>query len=134
MAKYKVGDKVRARSDLKANKKYGSLYLNHGMYRELKTKRTFTISEIASEGNYFVEESLYIYSEEMFEGLAEQEFHVFDTVKHRIYGIGTVIEIIDDTHCRVDFDEKPYDRPNLKDNVLRCCRTNLTLIQAYSPN
>lgn len=143
MAKYKVGDKVRVRSDLKCHKVYymedketGDSFVE-GMDELLG--KVVTIKEINMFQKYRIEEMEYNWTDEMFEGLAEEpEFHVFDTVKHNKYGIGTVIE----THklssgkeaYKIDFDEWNEDFPNFDETTIWFLSEDLKLIKAYSPN
>ena len=65
MTKFKIGDKVRLRDDLKVGEKYGNLYFSSFM-KTLKGKEQ-TINGITSQGNYELEESCFFYSEEMLE-------------------------------------------------------------------
>ena len=143
MAKYKVGDKVRVRSDLKL----GRLYL----MEDEETRDSFvkpmdnllgkvvTIKEITTK--YRIEEMAYNWTDEMFEGLAEEpEFHVFDTVKHEKYGIGTVIDIGRKSKktgrrtLKIEFDHWDEDFPNYDENIIWLDSNKLTVIMAYSPN
>lgn len=143
MAKYKVGDKVRVRSDLKL----GRLYL----MEDEETRDSFvkpmdnllgkvvTIKEITTK--YRIEEMALNWTDEMFEGLAEEpEFHVFDTVKHEKYGIGTVIDIGRKSKktgrrtLKIEFDHWDEDFPNYDENIIWLDSNKLTVIMAYSPN
>lgn len=65
--KYKVGDKVRVRSDLKNTVLYGGLYA----VDEMLKKKIVTITSV-HDGYYKVVEDDYKWTEEMFEGLADE--------------------------------------------------------------
>lgn len=130
--KYKIGDKVRVRSDLAVNKSYGHLTLYNFM-GEFRGKIA-EVKGVSSNGDYCLklkgkDFASFYFSEEMIEGLAETEFHVYDTVKHEKYGLGTIIEI--GSTITVDFDEKPFDRPSLKNNVLYCSKKELIVVEPY---
>lgn len=66
--KYKVGDKVKVRSDLKTSELYGSLCVLDEMIK----KKTVTIASV-HDGYYKVVEDDYEWTDEMFEGLVEDE-------------------------------------------------------------
>lgn len=66
--KYKVGDKVKVRSDLKTSVLYGSLYA----VAEMIKKKIVTITYVY-DGCYKVVEDDYAWTDEMLEGLAEDE-------------------------------------------------------------
>lgn len=71
MLKYNVGDKVRVRSDLKVGVRYGSMSFLEGM-SHLRGK-VATIED-CTPCSYKVEEDYYeFWTDEMFEGLAEEE-------------------------------------------------------------
>lgn len=64
--KYKVGDKVRVRNDLIEGKSYGGYLFTEAM-TELKGQLV-TIEELFKcDGGYFIEETNYIWTDEMFE-------------------------------------------------------------------
>ena len=69
MMKYKIGDKVKVREDLKAGKDYGGIYCNENM-ADIAGK-TVTISEELSNKCYYVEETGFRWHEKMFSGKAE---------------------------------------------------------------
>lgn len=132
--KYKIGDKVRVRSDLKLGASYS---MEDSDKRDTVTKSMFnlrgqivTINEITEFCKYRIKEDYWNWTDGMFDGLANgKEFHVYDTVKHELYGLGTVVKI--GSNIDVDFDEKPFDRPSLKNNVLHCRPENLIIVEAY---
>ena len=74
--KYKVGDKVRVRSDLVVGEYYGGLYFHTCMER-LKGKE-YTIEMIRTTGNIKLIESIYILSPEMLEPV--DEFNIGDVI------------------------------------------------------
>lgn len=68
--KYKVGDKVRVRSDLEKNKGYGGWYTSEGMVK--MRGEIVTIRGVGSSA-YELEENYLMWTDEMFEGLVEDE-------------------------------------------------------------
>jgi hypothetical protein len=66
MAKYKIGDKVRIREDLKGGERYNDVYCNDEMAK--LAGKIVTIDDIDMEGDYRIEEDIdcYWWSEEMF--------------------------------------------------------------------
>ena len=77
--KYKVGDKVRIRSDLIVGEKYGKLDFFSDMAK-LKGQEVI-INEVSQSGNYYIEEIGYYYAEEMFEEIMMTNF---DKVKEEL--------------------------------------------------
>lgn len=78
MTKYKVGDKVKVREDLKVGNAYSMENNNHfEYYAEYMLKfsgKILTISKIDTyEHGYWVEENYHTWTDEMFIGLANQE-------------------------------------------------------------
>lgn len=72
--KYKMGDRVKVRKDLKASKTYGELTLYALMYDILKTNPICTISRTFTENGstfYNIEEDerSFAFSEQMFSGI-----------------------------------------------------------------
>lgn len=137
--KYKVGDKVRVRSDLVVGENYkmkDEVRSSCGFVTDMKKfcGRIVTIESIIGNKRYLLEEDVekWLWVDEMFEGLAEEpEFHVYDTVKHEKYGLGTVIGVTDHI-IKIDFDFIPYDMHGITDNILYCRSESLTLIEAYT--
>lgn len=66
--KYKVGDKVRVREDLNIGEQYGLLYAIDEMIK----KKTVTIAYVY-DGYYGIKEDVFMWTDEMFEGLVEEE-------------------------------------------------------------
>lgn len=67
--KYKVGDKVRVKSDLKADILYSRVWANHTMLEE--KNEILTIEKIVGNKEYRVEENQWLWGEDMFEPVEE---------------------------------------------------------------
>ena len=76
--KYKVGDKVRVRSDLKNTVLYGGLYA----VDEMLKKKIVTITSVHDD-YYKVVEDDYKWTDEMFEGLVEDELTAEEAIRLR---------------------------------------------------
>lgn len=74
--KYKVGDKVRVREDLKEAEKYGLLCA----IDEMINKKTVTIACVY-DGYYGIKEDVFMWTDEMFEGLVEDELTAEEAIK-----------------------------------------------------
>jgi signal recognition particle GTPase len=74
--KYKVGDKVKVRSDLKTSVLYGSLYA----IAEMIKKKIVTITYVY-DGCYKVVEDDYAWTDEMLEGLVEEELTAEEAIR-----------------------------------------------------
>lgn len=74
--KYKVGDKVRVREDLNINEKYGFLYAIDEMIK----KKIVTIAYVY-DGYYGIKEDVFMWTDEMFEGLVEDELTAEEAIK-----------------------------------------------------
>lgn len=77
--KYKVGDKVRVRSDLKAYEIYGSNMLTKSM--EKFVGKTVTISGVGITSYTIEEMEVAYWTDEMFEGLVEEELTAEESIK-----------------------------------------------------
>ena len=76
--KYKVGDKVKVRSDLEKNKGYGGWYTSESMVK--MRGEIVTIRGVGSSA-YELEENDLMWTDEMFEGLAEDELTAEEAIK-----------------------------------------------------
>lgn len=77
--KYKVGDRVRVRSDLKIRKEYGGMIFNDVMSQHCG--ETVTINEVLSRGCYRIVEYGCFWTDEMFEGLVEDELTAEEAIR-----------------------------------------------------
>lgn len=100
--KYKVGDKVRVKSDLKVDIPYSRVWANHTMLEE--KNEILTIEKIVGNKEYRVEENQWLWGEDMFEPVEEtvtlkelQEIkNNVDHPKHYTNGKYECIDIIED--------------------------------------
>ena len=76
--KYKVGDKVKVRSDLEKNKGYGGWYASESMVK--MRGEIVTIRGVGSSA-YELEENDLMWTDEMFEGLADEELTAEEATK-----------------------------------------------------
>lgn len=74
--KYKVGDKVRVREDLKEAEKYGLLCAIDEMIK----KKNVTIAYVY-DGYYGIKEDVFMWTDEMFEGLVEDELTAEEAIR-----------------------------------------------------
>ena len=74
--KYKVGDKVRVREDLNIDERYGLLYAIDEMIK----KNTVTIAHVY-DGYYGIEENVFMWTDEMLDGLVEDELTAEEAIK-----------------------------------------------------
>lgn len=77
--KYKVGDKVRVRKDLKVSKEYDGMIFNDVMSQHCG--ETVTINEVFSRGYYRIVEYGCCWTDGMFEGLADEELTAEEATK-----------------------------------------------------
>lgn len=68
--KYKVGDKVKVREDLKPNEYYDGIRFDGNM-QKMKGK-TVTIEKVFPDKSYWIEEYGFIWSDEMLEDVEEE--------------------------------------------------------------
>jgi len=71
--KHKVGDRVKVRSDLEAGERYGGLYFFNERMLPLKGKELVIKSIWQDNSGYTVNDNVYTWTDEMFEGLAREE-------------------------------------------------------------
>ena len=74
--KFKVGDKVRVRKDLNIDKRYGFLYVTDEMIKE----KAVTIAYVY-DGYYGIKEDVFMWTDEMFEGLVDDELTAEEAIK-----------------------------------------------------
>lgn len=72
--KFKVGDKVKIRKDLKAGQEYGNLVMLYGYMFDETVGKELTIRQITENGNYRFYETDYVLSKEMIDKKMQQEF------------------------------------------------------------
>ena len=155
--KYKVGDKVKVRSDLKLSVLYDGLCVTEEMIK----KKIVTIASI--HGCYYeIEEDDYDWTDEMFEGLAEDELTAEELAKiigniceaHNECSKCPILEVKGEDYCmigigknadktlkiakqwKVDHEKKPIETENIwyavimdeKRNVVYEEKTNETII------
>lgn len=95
MAKYKIGDKVKIKEDLKGGERYNDVYCNDEMAK--LAGEIVTIEDVDADGDYHIEEDMFCYwwSEKMFDDsyviLAEEDEDNFEFVEKII----TVQDFID---------------------------------------
>lgn len=70
MMKYKIGDRVKVRSDLTSSKLYDGYGVVNKMIRKRKKIVTITVVHV---GYYEINEDTFCWTDQMFEGLAEDE-------------------------------------------------------------
>ena len=143
MGKFKVGDKVKVRDDLKVGRDYGGITFLRDM-KDLRGKE-LTIDYISQQGNYILKEGRFYYSEEMLEkviddsDLLEFALNKLNTTKDELRreykNNKTEKQIVEDVIKRCeDFEsycssrgcgdcdiEKFIKRNNMKDTGTRCC-------------
>lgn len=96
--KYKVGDKVRIRKDLKVNVQYGSTVFTSLMCKH-KGEETIITKVLSNFYSLEVDDEMWAWSEEMLEPITECDFKVGDKVifnpseNNKLTGVFTVSEI-----------------------------------------
>ncbi|BBK61876.1 hypothetical protein A9CBEGH2_08160 [Amedibacterium intestinale] len=120
--KFKIGDKVKLKDDLVVRERYEEISFLEEM--ECFKGEVLTIKSINKRGNYRLNEAPFFWSPSMFELVEpiDVEFEevripdeppkakveLYDTIRHKDFGIGTVIGFNGNDIC-VDFDEyNPY--------------------------
>ena len=94
--KYKVGDKVRVRRDLEEYGQYGKYGVNRNM-AELHGS-IVEIKKVENENQrYEINDNLYYWTDEMFEGLVEEELTAEEAIRLR----GEICENALCTECRL---------------------------------
>ena len=79
--KYKVGDKVRVKSDLKADIPYSRVWANHTMLEE--KNEILTIEKIVGNKEYKVVENQWLWGEDMFEPVEEETITLDDLKEYK---------------------------------------------------
>ena len=74
--KYKVGDRVKVRSDLTSSK----LYDGYWVFDEIIKKNIATIT-VVHVGYYEIKEDTFCWTDKMFEGLVEQELTAAEVIR-----------------------------------------------------
>ena len=110
MGKFKVGDKVKVRSDLEIGKYYGGMIFLDGM-KYLKGKE-LKIDFISEVGNYGFEESGYVCSEEMLKKIFNDS-DLLEFVLDKLLDM-TKEELIE------KYKENKIDKQELEDMKKRC--------------
>jgi len=67
--KYEVGDKIKMRNDLKAGNRYGGVMFSQSMLPYLG--EILEVETITDGKRFYMKETYHIFSDEMFEGLAD---------------------------------------------------------------
>ena len=99
--KYKIGDKVRVRRDLKASGHYGGVLVNS----EMAKKEIVTIASVGAL-YYKIKEDSFCWTEKMFEGLVEDELTAEEAIKIQAEMCRSIMckdcaidRLIYDSHC-----------------------------------
>lgn len=79
--RYNVGDKVRVKKDLKVGEEYGGMIFNDSMSKHCG--ETVTINEVLSRGYYRIVEYGWYWTDEMFDGLVEDELTAEEAIMLR---------------------------------------------------
>lgn len=96
--KYKIGDKVRVRRDLKASGHYGGVLVNS----EMAKKEIVTIASVGAP-YYKIKEDSFCWTEKMFEGLVEEELTAEEAIRIQA-------EMCSSTMCKdCEIDKLSYD-------------------------
>ena len=79
IVKYKAGDKVRVRKDLKERMGYGCERFTDAMKKQMG--KIVTISNVIDDRYYYIQEDIYNWTDEMFEGLVEDELTAEEAIR-----------------------------------------------------
>ena len=109
MNKFKVGDKVRLRDDLKVGRDYGGITFLRDM-KDLQGKE-LTIDRISRQGNYILKEGRFYYSEEMLEKVNDTD----DLLEFALGKLNMTKE-----ELRREYKENKIDKQELEDIERRC--------------
>lgn len=105
--KYKVGDKVKVRSDLRVGKSYGEHTFVHDMFKFMG--KIVTI-ESAREQGYRIEEDAYWWTDEMLEPVEEM------SAEEAIRTFGEVCSDVDCWHCPIKEIDREHSCTDIKIN------------------
>lgn len=94
--KYKAGDKVRVREDLSIDERCGFLYATDEMIK----KKIVTIAYVY-DGYYGIKEDVFMWTDEMFEGLVEDELTAELTAEEAIRSKAEMCETIRCSECKL---------------------------------
>ena len=109
MNKFKVGDKVRLRDDLKVGRDYGEITFLRDM-KDLQGKELI-IDNISRQGNYILKEGRFYYSEEMLEKVNDTD----DLLEFALGKLNMTKE-----ELRREYKENKIDKQELEDIERRC--------------
>ena len=128
MNKFKVGDKVRLRDDLKVGEEYGEVSFSSSM-NKLKGKE-LTIEGMSLKGNYEIEESYFFLSDEMLEKVDDD--NTDNLLEFAIDKLGISKEELEEEYKKNKIKEQ-----ELEDMKKRCndfesyCSSNKCCIDCY---
>lgn len=105
--KYKVGDKVKVRSDLRVGKSYGEHTFVHDMFKFMG--KIVTIESVWEQG-YRIEEDIYWWTDEMLEPVEEM------SAEEAIRTFGEVCSDADCWHCPIKEIDREHSCTDIKIN------------------
>lgn len=105
--KYKVGDKVKVRSDLRVGKSYGEHTFVHDMFKFMG--KIVTIESVRERG-YRIEEDAYWWTDEMLEPVEEM------SAEEAIRTFGEVCSDADCWHCPIKEIDREHSCTDIKIN------------------
>lgn len=109
MNKFKVGDKVRLRDDLKVGRDYGEITFLRDM-KDLQGKELI-IDNISRQGNYILKEGRFYYSEEMLEKVNDTD----DLLEFALSKLNMTKEELRREHKKNKISEQDLE------NIKKCC-------------